>query len=219
MNDFLNQHPEWREHADLLLMPPTAQEVLEEFPDSQGCSLLADESALASDGSTRLALYVRLRREGKDHRWSDMMASQRAPRGMTDSVFFEGGKRAGDEFDDQYLNKIVTASKKRGFNPPENARYFPSLARFRGDPEAWVSHSQGRGYIRKLCEKRGWACEGAVNLEARQPESDPYAKSVPMHRNLVRQYAREMINANPELKRKSRRELRQMILDKHGPSK
>jgi hypothetical protein len=222
VKEFLARHPEWLNHADLLAVPPNAKEVVEEFSDAAGCSLLDDEHALATDGSTRLALYVRLRREGKDHRWADMLASQRAPRGCTDDTFFSGLPRLAEQFDsDRAMNRCISESKKRGYTPGANDVYQPGLARFPGDPEAFVNRTRGRGYIKSLCEKRGWACNGAVNVEAREPESDPYdpKNCVPMHKNLVDSYARDMVKANPDLKRKSRAEIKELVLDKHGPTK
>ena len=219
--DFLTLHPEWLDHGDLLLMPPTAENLLEEFPDAAGCSLLDDESAIASDGSTRLALYMRLRREGKDHRLADMLASQRPPGGFTDDTFFSGIPRLAEQIgDDKQVERYVNAARKHGYNPSPNDMYQPGLARFPGDPEAFLNRSRGRSYIRDLCRQRGWGCNGAVNVESREPDSDPYAKEncVPLGNDIVNSFARDMVKKNPDLKRKNRAELRQMILDKHGPT-
>jgi hypothetical protein len=41
-------------------------------------------------------------------------------------------------------------------------RYISGLARFPNDPEAWVSDLSD---VRRVCEQRGYGCEGAVDVE------------------------------------------------------
>jgi hypothetical protein len=217
LDQFFIDNPEWRPYADLVAVPPTSQEIQKEFPDAdpEVCARCFGGDGLVSVG----ALYVRIRREGAKDRFAAMLALQEAPRIMTDAVFFEGAKRPGDEFDDQYLGILMKSAKRQGFVPPPGARYFPSLARFRGDKEAWVGQGDGRGYIKQLCEKRGWAVEGAVSAQHREPERDPLEKAPRMAESLIRENAQRMVKQNPELKRLSRRDLRQHVLDKHGAKK
>mgnify|MGYP001610868419 CR=1 FL=1 len=221
MKDFLSRHPEWRKYSDLIAVPPTADEVTDEFPDAAGCSLLNDDLTLASDGSTRLAFYMRLRYEGKDHRMADMLASQRPPGCVTDDTFFGGIPRLAEQIgDDKQLQKYVNAARKHGYNPSPNDMYQPGLARFPGDPEAFINRSRGRSYIKKLCERRGWGCAGAVNVEARQPDHDPHDPKhcEPLANDIINNFAKDMVKTNPDLKRKSRAEIRQMVLERHGPT-
>lgn len=220
MNSYLTRHPEWREHQDLLMVQPTASEVVDEFPDAEGCSLLNDENARATDGSTRLAMYVRLRREGKDHRWADMMASQRPPGGQTTDTFWAGRKHFSEVYGEDYANRVKKALAKRGINLRPNEEYMPELASYRGDPAAVVPFSGARSYIKGLCERRGAACEGAVNVDARQPDYDPYdpKNCTPLGKDIVNNFAREEAKTNPDFKRKSRAEQRAHILSKHGPT-
>lgn len=77
--------------------------------------------------------------EGSSPRLADMLASRQAPALMTDAVFMQGH--------------------------PEARKYMPSLARFPGDPEAFVS---GRGDIDRVLRERGWGAEGAVNRKPRE---------------------------------------------------
>lgn len=69
-----------------------------------------------------------------------------------------------------------------------------SLARYPGDPEAWVS---SRSEVKKICEKRGWNCDGQVKVKHSQDNVDPGApKSV--GEDLVTDYVAEKLVENPE---------------------
>lgn len=69
---------------------------------------------------------------------------------------------------------IAEIARSYGVNP-EAASYFPQLARFPGDPEAFVT---SRSEIRKLLEKRGWSASGIVEYEAKKERSaGPYEVS------------------------------------------
>jgi hypothetical protein len=161
-------------------------------------------------------LYIKMRREGNTHRFSDMVACQTGPGLMTDSVFFAGQPRIGDQFvDDAQRKRVFKVAKQHGYTPGVNDVYEPGLARFQGDPEAFVPPTGGRGYIRKLCEKRGWACEGAVKTAHRPPEKDPYEHSVPLAEDLIRDHMQHEIKKDPSLRTK-KKELREKIIAKHG---
>jgi len=217
---WFERHEEWRKYADLVLMPPEAVEVVEEFPEVDGSELLRDEYAMSTFGVTRLALYTKLRREGQSHRFSEMVATQRPPRCMTDDVFFAGLPRLADQMTPGQLKYYVAQARKHGHEPSADSVYHSGLARFPGDPQAFVTRSMGRGYIKKLCEERGWACHGAVESKGRQTESDPLADEncTPLADDIVNYRVREMVSKNPELKKRSRKELRREVLRKHGPS-
>lgn len=215
LDEFFRDNEAWRPYADLVAAPPTAGEIEAEFPKCDMDVLRRAEEGWPTVG----ALYVRIRREGNDDKLAAMLALRQAPRIMTDNVFFEGMKRLGDTYDDGYLKSITTAAIKHGYRPNPNDVYQPGLARFRGDPEAFVSPTGGRGYIKKLCEKRGWAVEGAVNVAHREPESDPHTAGPGLSDKLIRENAQRMIAKDPSLKRLDRRELRTAVLEKHGPSK
>lgn len=94
----------------------------------------------------------------------------------TDATFF-----AGQQIIDvperspmvkQYKRRAATAGVST-----HGKHYFSKLAAFPGDPEAWVS---SRSDIKRVCEKRGWGCEGAgikvapVVLDQPGPYEKPY---------------------------------------------
>jgi hypothetical protein len=211
---FLEQHPEWSNDVDLLVAPPTAHELQQEYPEAEGCE--SDTDYGTSYGVTRRSLYMKLRRAGNSHRFADMIACQRGPGLMTDSVFFAGIPKLAEQFrNDTQLQKVMKIAKSHGYQPNPNDVYEPGLARFQGDPEAFVPPSGGRGYIKRLCEKRGWACNGAVKVQHRQPAKDPLENCVPLAEDLIQGHMRSAIQKDPSLRTK-RKELRDKIIQTHG---
>lgn len=91
-------------------------------------------------------------------------------------------------------------------------KYISQLARFVGDPEAWVD---GRGDVQRVLEKRGWGSEGSVKAKLREKEPP---KPVALAEDLIQEKMREMVIKDPGLKEKPREELREKVLDKHTPS-
>ncbi len=219
---FLEENPDFRIVADYLALPPDEDELEAEFPD---CDKQVLERTFAVVKSvpviiTRGTIYAKARRCGSDNKFASMVALQRTPGAMTDDVFFSGIPSLADQMGSKKrLDALVASCKKAGFTPNPTDVYQSGLARFPNDPQAVVSRSQGRGYIRRLCEERGWACEGGVNVKHRQPEHDPldpkYCK--PMGEDLIRSNARRMAEKDPSIKRLKPQEIREKVLEAHGP--
>jgi hypothetical protein len=219
LEKFMEDHPEWSSCPDLVLYPPDRSELAEDYPELDG-ELLGKCLEVIRPGVTRGAVYSKMRLAGESHRLSEMVALQRCVGLDTDDVFFSGQKPLYDQFESQkHLDRYLAASKKRGFTPSVNSTYFPNLARFQGDPEAYVTRAQGRSYIRSLCEKRGWACEGGVTSSGRGPEVDPFETAPPLADSIVRDLGAKMVRKDPSLSRLDRRELREKVLHEHGPTK
>jgi hypothetical protein len=120
-----------------------------------------------------------------------------------------------DQFrDKRQLKKVLAVASKHGYKPSPSDVYEPGLARFQGDPEAFVPRTGGRGYIKNLCRKRGWGCNGAVNVEASAPHVDPHDTGTKLAEDLVQAHIREEIKKDPSLKGK-KKELREKIIEKH----
>lgn len=221
LDEFLRVNPDWVMHADLVVAPPNLSEVFNWYSDTGGPMLDAiDEPYLVGRFAvTRGAIYCRMRAMGESRNMAEMVAMQTGPGLNTDAVFFSGSKPLYDQFESQSnLNRYLKAAKQHGFTPGKHSTYISSIARFPGDPEAWVDQTQGRGYIKRLMEKRGWACDGAVNVVGREPESDPLAPEncKPLADDIVKIRERKMLQGNPDLARLNRSELRRRIIDKHG---
>ena len=162
------------------------------------------------------ACYVWLRKKGNSHKLAEMLAYQQAPRANTDREFFEGMGTLDKQFagEEHMRDKIVAKAMSKGYKPNANDVYLSSLARYPGDPEAFVSPSGGRGQIQKTCERRGWECDGSVKTKYREPEEAPKKKQ--LAESIIK---RKMLDAHarrPETKEMDQGELRQQMIDKHG---
>lgn len=162
--------------------------------------------------------YEWLREKGNSHRMAEMMAFREGPRSMTDREFFEGQGTLAKQFegDERALDKLVENARARGYTPNYNDVYIGGLAKYPGDPEAFISPSGGRGQIQRLCEKRGWECSGAVNVKHRQPETDPREKREKLGKDLTLRKMQQEIKKNPDKSRMNMRDLRDDVTDKHG---
>ena len=216
---FLAQNPDWSKYPDLITNPPTAEELQSEFKEVD-TEILECCDEWIQRLVTRGAFYFRLRMEGKSDRAACMYALQKSARVETDDVFFQGSKPLYDQFGSQKaLDRVLKVAGQHGHVPDKNAVYFPNLARFRGDPEAFVTRSMGPTYIRKLLDKRGWSAEGGVNVKGREPDSDPLdpKNCRPLGEDIIRRRMGEEIKKNPDLAQgKNRKDLRQRIIERHG---
>lgn len=158
--------------------------------------------------------YESMRRKGQSHSIAEMCATRSAPRGMTDSVFFAGVGTLADQFrgEEQVLDHMVKVATRKGRRPSPNDYYQPGLARFVGDPEAFIPASGGRGHVQAVCEKRGWACEGSVKVKARQDAP----KKKRLANDIVEAAVNQRIAADPDQARVDRRELKAEVISKHG---
>jgi len=125
--------------------------------------------------------FCQMVQAGQSPRLAEMLALQEPPRCMTDAVYFDGLPKLGDQFrhDPVMLrSRLKELKQKYNFTPSSDSHYDYSLARFPNDPEAYVGPTDGISYIKKTVERRGWASEGVVTAQAREPESDPHAVRV-----------------------------------------
>lgn len=214
----------WGEDWVYVSVPPDADEILKLYPDAdlevlRRCDELIKRTVTAAYPVTRGALYVHSRNIGNSDTFAAMLAMRRSPGVDTDDVFFSGIHHLGHQMgDDQALNYVNAHIKVTGKKPPEGAMYMPGLARFQGDPQAFVSRSDGRTYIKRLIESRGGKCSRTMDVTWNEPESDPFDNCVPLADDIIESRARQMAATDPSINQMDRRELRQQIIDRHGPS-
>ena len=148
-------------------------------------------------------------------RLEEVLKNKRFPPIRTDSTFLANHGTLDKQFegDDRQLEKVVEEAKRRGYNPSPNDTYIPSLARFAGDPLAFVPPGNPRNHIKKVCEETDRACEGAVTVgrERKEPK-----ETVRLGEDLVQEEVAMRIMGNPEEALKPKEQLRNEILDKHG---
>lgn len=127
----------------------------------------------------------------------------------TDSLFWAGPgfKRKPD-----IVDKIIRKRAARLGISTEGKTYYSQLARktrYGFDPEAFVSN---RGDIKRVCEERGYACDGAVTVKGREFEEPP---DCPLAPDLIEEAVDDMLAKDPGLAIKKREELREMAFDRH----
>lgn len=220
----LAKDPEWRHYQDLMVYPPVRDELTKEFGTvDRGilnfCERMVDHFVTVG------LLYWRSRKQGQSDRFAAMLALQTAPAVNTDDVFFHGLHHLGHQMPEEQAQQYVDAHiKATGKAPPQSAIYMPGLARFKGDPQAFISRSDGRTHIKRLIESRGGTCDRDMNVNWREPESDPLAPEncKPLGEDIIRGHMRTEVENNPDLAKgmtpKKRQALRQSIIQKHGPS-
>jgi hypothetical protein len=133
-------------------------------------------------------------------RFNEMVESGIPPQANTDREFLEGHCN-GSQFqkrpqDGEAYKKVADQA---GVSITGKV-YKSSLARYPGDPEAWVS---GRGDVQRICEARGLGCDGSVKVQKREKDVEP-SPSVGVAEHLVS----EAVLAQTEGKGLSAREVR-----------
>lgn len=105
--------------------------------------------------------YEMCREKGESHNMAKICAFRQSPGLRTDTTFLAD---RGDPFDgdDARAKRCVAAARAGGVNPTGKT-YIGGLAKYPGDPEAWID---GKGDVRRVCAKRGWGCEGSVTVES-----------------------------------------------------
>ena len=128
---------------------------------------------------------------------ADMLASRKFPGTKgTDRSFMQGRKLDGSQFEGIPLvgNHHLCVAQKAGVNPA-GKYYSGPLARYPGDPEAWVDSVHD---VKRICEKRGWECEGAIKVESPRysgTEPGPYRVAD----DIVDDHLSHVLSERPEL--------------------
>lgn len=140
----------------------------------------------------------------------------------TDTDFLRGHKQLSDQFNgkDQYLpGAAKTVKKLTGKSLSSNDVYFPMLARYPNDHEAFVPHDNPRDYIRKLLKSRGNSCSGEINLQRNEHQaaiSNPPAPRVRLGEDIIQANVEEIAKQDPEYVKNNYPKVRQEVIDKHG---
>lgn len=122
-------------------------------------------------------------------KFDEMVENGNPPMSNTDREFLEGNCN-GSQFQNQpdIGDNYRRECESKG-GSTLGRKYLSQLARFPGDPEAWVS---GRGDVQKVLEERGWGSDGSVKVKARgRIEEAP--KPIPIAEHIVdRETAKEI---------------------------
>ena len=150
-----------------------------------------------------------------ESRMDEILEGRKMPSIRTDAQFLANHGTLDKQFDGdtKQLKVFTDVAKSHGYNPSPNDTYIPTLARFPGDPMAFVPPGSPKSHIKKVCESTDRACEGDVKV-ARAPKKPP--KTVRLGEDLIQEEAAMRIIENPEEAMKPKGQLRNEILDKHG---
>lgn len=144
----------------------------------------------------------------------EMLAEGRAPHGVTDASFMQGTEN-GRQFanNPKMGDKLRKLAEANGGNV-KGKKYVGGLARYPGDPRAWVD---GRGDVQRICEQEGWGCEGSVNVKSRQPLNPP-APGPALADDIVAEEVGNLLEQMPAKARKEVdvQELKEQVIDKHA---
>lgn len=155
----------------------------------------AERAAFAARGKKRLA---------------EMFASGQPPRAETDDTYrANAGNCNGAQFEHlpaagDYYKKIA----RRAGVSTTGKTYLSALAKFPGDPRAWVS---GKGDIKRVAEANGWGCEGAVRVKRKET---PPPKPVAVAEDIVRAEVKKELAKNPEQRVE---DVREKVIKKRKP--
>ncbi len=99
----------------------------------------------------------------------EMFRTGRAPRVSSDTTF-----RAGRYDDSQVVNPDLYEFRRKVAESQGHSItgkfYMASLARYPGDPEAWID---SKSDVQRVCRKRRQTCEGEVTVKESEFSNDP----------------------------------------------
>lgn len=150
---------------------------------------------MATGTQAQKLLYLAMRMDGTADKLAEMLALQQVPRVKTDSTFLEGHCN-GNQFEHTPLlgDYYQQVAAEHGVSVTGKV-YKSGLARFPGDPEAWVS---GTGDVKALLEKRGWSCEGSVTVKPSDIGTAPIA-DIDVADDIVESRLLDKFDQNPDL--------------------
>lgn len=135
--------------------------------------------------------------------------------GLTEAVRDQDQNRHGRTLLEQFkgnakmLARLVRRAKKQGYNPKYTSRYNPIGCEFPGDKVGFMSNDERKAEFKR----RGLKIVGEEILPIDPKPQKPVHK---LHPRLQRELIKKKIQENPDLARKSSRELREMVVSEHG---
>ena len=103
-------------------------------------------------------------------KFNEMVSSGVPPASNTDREFLMGSENGRQFAKNQAVGDYYQRECERNGGQTKGRKYISQLARYPGDPQAWVA---GRGDVQKLCEQRGWGSDGLVNVKERPRDKEP----------------------------------------------
>ena len=102
-------------------------------------------------------------------RVNEMLASGSPPQEKTDRGFLSGSENGRQFEKNPKSGDFYKKACEKAGGSIKGKRYISQLAKFPGDPKAWVSNL---GDVKKVCEERNFGCE-EVGVKQRDPDKEP----------------------------------------------
>lgn len=140
--------------------------------------------------------YVAMRHDGQSHNIAFMLATKSFPGAKTDSIFnwgkFSGFKENGCHKKELHYR---TEAEKKGYSTT-GKWYCGSLARYAGDPEAFID---SRSDVLRICKKNNYTIlDGYVQYKGHQSAPKPDIEVAPA---LIAREVNEVMATHPGAKR------------------
>jgi hypothetical protein len=166
-----------------------------------------------SQDETVQGFYISMRIDGQCHNMASILALRRPPgTSHTDRAFQQGGEKmvGGLGSMPPMVRKARMAMYQRltGKSIPSGYVYSSTMARFPGDPMAWVADV---GELKQRAKQLGKGCE---ELGVSTPDTPP-PKKVKMDEELVQRNIQKAI-AKPEHAGKDVKTIREEVIEKHA---
>lgn len=144
----------------------------------------------------------------RPNKWGEIAESGCAP-GLKTSTSRFSGQLTGHSKSRSERAYAEMYKRKRG-HYPDGKTYKSSLARYAGDPAAWVGSDDD---VTALCKKRGWTCP-SVGIKRAQYTPEPEVK--PLGEDIIQRELEKVIESNPGIKQKPKKiqEQREAIVDR-----
>jgi hypothetical protein len=110
-----------------------------------------------------IADYHEMIAKGMEPKLAEMLALQQAPSLQTDTRWLTGEVNGKQFASFPKAGELYQREARRAGVITDGAVYKHQLARYPGDPEAWV---RSRADVKAICERRNWDCEGSVKHKA-----------------------------------------------------
>lgn len=129
-------------------------------------------------------------KNGCSPRLAEMLAERKAPLARTNDEFMRGTCN-GKQFEgDERRGEIYRKRAEAGGVSITGKKYIHGLARFPGDPEAWVSSD---GEARRRAESRGWGVEDDCGSSTEPVQMLDSSESVALGEDIIQDRVGEIV--------------------------
>jgi len=133
---------------------------------------------IVSDDPQVQQMYEHCRAKGESHNMAEICAFHRGPMGYGPAYLLKGFGTLADQFrtDPENLKQLARNAEAEGIALHPHGRFVGDLCRTGHplDPQAVVPPLDSQDYVKHVCNKNGWDCQGAVTVK--QPKRDKKEK-------------------------------------------